>query len=112
MSILSHALAQTAQLVTVTTDFHGDQVFQSQQTIPCRFRYVTELQRTNYSETIDNTDAIMWFEPNAPVQEGSILGIDGKYWRVDSLIKARRLVGSNIMFLKAYMRRHQLATFS
>ena len=112
MSILSHALGQTAQLVTVSLDFNGDQILESQTPIACKFRYITDVQQGNYAEAVDSSDAIMWFEPNAQVAEGSILGIEGEYWRVDSLVKARSLVGSNVMFLKAYMRRHQLATIS
>lgn len=112
MSIISHTLAQTAQIITTTTNFDGDQIQTATESILCRFRYVTEIDRTNNAESIDSADAIIWFEPTANISEGSIVLVDGHYWRVDSLVKARRLVGSTVMFLKAFVKRHQLATFS
>lgn len=112
MGMLTHALQQTWEKVEDTLNFDGDQVGSVVGTLPCRFRYITQLDRTNSAESIDTSDAIVWFEPTADIAEGSIGRVDGSFWRVDSLVKARRLVGSNVMFLKAFVKRHQLATIS
>lgn len=110
MGVLTHAIAQSCQIIEYEVDFHGDQVETSRRDTLCRFRYITQLNRSDYKESIDNIDALAWFEPTEDVSEGSILFVDNAYWRVDQLIKARRLVGSNVMFLKAFLRRHSQVT--
>jgi hypothetical protein len=50
---------------------------------------------------------MVWFEPDVDVSEGTIFKADGVYWRIDRLTKARRLVGSQVMFLKALVNRHR-----
>lgn len=112
MGILTHALQQTWISVDFTLSFDGDQIGHVSGSLPCRFRYITQLERSGVAESIDTSDAFVWFEPDANIAEGSIGSVDGVYWRIHSLIKARRLVGSNIMFLKALVKRHQLAVES
>lgn len=113
MGILSHALEQDAKLVTATINEYGDQVPSEETTIKCRFRYITQLDKNVNSENVDaGNDAIIWFEPDADVVEGTIVKVDGVYWRIDRLIKARRLVGNTVHFLKAFVNRHQLGDFS
>lgn len=108
MTLLTHILDQTATVVTTTTNGYGDQVETSSVDIPCRFRYITNVDHNINAEAI-NSEAMVWFEPDADVAEAAILLIDGAYWRVDKLIKARRF-SSTIVFLKAFVSKHQLAS--
>jgi len=112
MSLLTRILQQTWRSVEFNTNFDGDQVPTAYADIACRFRYNTQLQSNDHAELVDTNDAIVWFEPSANIKEGDIGQVDGKYWRVDSLVKARRLVGSTVVFLKAYVKLHELAVES
>lgn len=109
MSLLTGILQQDAVIITVATDKFGDQVPSSGASIKCRFRYITEIDRNNHMEGIDTNDATIWFEPNADISEGSIVYVDGGYWRINRLIKARRISGDEIQFLKAFVKKHSLA---
>jgi hypothetical protein len=108
MGIISHTLNQEAKIVTTTQDKHGDQISSSETSIKCRFRYITELDRNSNKEGLESFDAIVWFEPDANIQEASIIFADGKYWRINRLIKARRLSGSIVEFLKGFVKKHDL----
>ena len=112
MGILTHALKQTAIIVTTTTDEYGDQITESSGSYPCKFRYITELDTNVNREALDTADAIIWFEPSAPISEGTIVKVDEYYWRVERLIKARKLAGNTVHFLKALVQRHALADAS
>lgn len=110
MGILSHILAQNADLVTATVDKYGDQVPTAETSVKCRFRYITEIDRGNNAEAIDtSSEAIIWFEPTVDIIEGSIVKVESVYWRVERLVKARRLIGNTVEFLKAYVSRHELS---
>lgn len=106
MGILTHALNQDAEILEITTDKHGDQVLGDSEDVKCRFRYVTELDKASNREGLTTADAIVWFEPDVTVQEGSIIKVENKYWRIDRLIKARKLENSTIYFLKAFVKAH------
>ena len=112
MGILTHALKQTATIITTETDEYGDQITDSTGSYPCKFRYITELDSNVNREALDTADAIIWFEPTAPIEEGTIVQVDEYYWRVSRLIKARKLSGSAVHFLKALVQRHALADAS
>lgn len=112
MGIISHTLKQTASIITTTTNVYGDQIASSSGSYPCRFRYITELDKNVNREGLDTADAIIWFEPTAPIKEGAIVQVDEYYWRIDRLIKARKLAGENVEFLKALVKRHALADAS
>lgn len=110
MGILSHVLAQDAKLVTATVDKYGDQNPTAETSVKCRFRYITEIDRGNNAESVDTaSDAIIWFEPTVDIVEGSIVKVDSVYWRVERLVKARRLTGNTVYFLKAFVSRHELS---
>ena len=113
MSILTHILKQAGKLVEATIDVYGDQVSSGEQiSVMCRFRNITELDKTSNMEGISTADAIVWFEPDVSIKEGSIIKVDGEYWRIDRLIKARRMSSSTILFYKALVKRHQLVEVS
>lgn len=106
--MLSHTFNQSAKLVVTSKDKYGDQKQTSETSISCRFRYITEVESNVNRESADAFDAIMWFSPDTAVVEGSILKIEDKYWRVNRLVRARRLVDTDIQFLKAFVKRHEL----
>jgi hypothetical protein len=108
MGILSHAINESSTLIDARIDEYGDQLSYGTQVVKCRFRYITELDRNVNAEAI-GSDAIMWFEPDTNIAEGSIIFARGKYWRVDQLIIGRRLVDNTALFYKALVKRHQLA---
>lgn len=110
MGLITHILQQNATIITTQTDGYGDQVPIIGETILCRFRYITELDRRGHAEMVDTTnDAIIWFESTAPVLEGTIVLVDESYWRITRLVKARRLSGSSIEFIKTFVKKHELA---
>ena len=105
MNMIGHILSQDATIVTTTTDKHGDQVLGEETAIKCRFRYITQVDRNVNQEAVRSA-AIIWFSPDAPVVEGTIIGAEGAYWRVQQLVKARRMRGSTVEFLKAFVDKH------
>lgn len=106
--MLSHTYNQTANLIITSKDKYGDQKQTSQTSISCRFRYITEIENSVNRESEGAFDAIFWFAPETAVVEGSILQIESKYWRVNRLVRARRLTDTTVQFLKAYVKRHEL----
>jgi hypothetical protein len=109
MSLLTSILQQDALIITVAQDKYGDQLPTTSTSVKCRFRYITEVDKNSHMEGMDTNDAIIWFEPDANIAEGSIVEVDGLYWRIDRLIKARRMSGNTVEFLKAFVKSHQLA---
>lgn len=105
--IIDHILNQTAKVVTTTTDKHGDQIAGDSIIVNCRFRYYTAIDRGVSAEDLLGNNAIIWFNPSTAVEEGSIIQVDDKYWRIDKLVKARRM-GATVEFLKAYVKKHDL----
>lgn len=108
MGILSHAINESSQLVDARIDEYGDQLSYGTEMVKCRFRYITELDRNVNAEAI-NADAMMWFEPDTSVSEGSIIYARGKYWRVERVIAGRRLIDNTTLFYKVLVKRHELA---
>ena len=106
--IIDHTLTQTGYIIPTTTDAHGDQIAGTPEAITCRFRYVTGIERQTNAEALAGIDAIIWLRADEEAEEGTIIQVDGKYWRVDRLIKARKLSGSTVEFLKAFVVKHSL----
>lgn len=107
MGTISHLLNQTLVIVETSTDRYGDQELVGQLSVPCRFRYITEVDKMTLAEA-EASDAMVWVEPDAPIQSASILFIDEVYWRIDRMIKARKM-DDTVEFLKVYLSRHELA---
>lgn len=101
--IIDHVLTQNALILETITDRHGDQQVVDSTTENVRFRYITEINKGNMAEGLSTADAIIWFKSNTVAKESSIVYVDNKYWRVDKLVKARRLSNSNVLFNKAYV---------
>lgn len=107
MSLIDHVLNQDGKIINTTTNKHGDQKVTTQVPIKLRFRYITNIDRNVNREGI-NSDAIVWLSPDTAAQEGTILFTEEKYWRIVTLIKARRLSGSQVEFVKAFVNQHSL----
>lgn len=108
MTLITHILQQECSLVETTKDRYGDQTSTSETPVACRFRYVTELDKQVDAEGSFSSDAIIWLEPEVEVSEADIVKAEGLYWRVERVIKARKLAGSDVQFKKCYVNRHKL----
>lgn len=107
--MLENALLQDANIITTTTDKHGDQIQSATTSIKCRFRYITEINQSNNQEALNTgADAIVWTSSDTAIAEGTIIQVDDNYWRIIRLVKARRLSSADVQFLKAYVVRHEL----
>ena len=104
--MITHLLIQDAKIYTQTQDKHGDQDLSNAVDVKCKFRYITELDKTTVGEGLTASDAIIWFDPDVAVSEGSIILVDEGYWRVNRLIKARKMSSETVEFLKAFVVKH------
>jgi hypothetical protein len=103
--ILAHAMNQDGKIVTTSRDKHGDQVVTEETDIKLRFRYITDVDRNTNREGL-GSEAMIWLSPDLAVVEGTILFAEDTYWRVQKLVKARRMSGSQVQFLKAFVNKH------
>jgi len=92
-------MLQTAYKVTQTRNGYGDLVGTTLTPLPCHFRYITEQVSGGANEQI-NSDAMAWFEPDSGIVRSDVLKIDNEYFRVERIIKARRLHNPTVQFLK------------
>lgn len=106
MSLIDHILKQDAIIFDTLTDRYGTQKATHRYYEQVRFRYITAIERGSYSEELSSVEAIIWFKPDTNAKESSIVYVDNKYWRVNKLIKARRLSGSNMLFIKGEVEAH------
>lgn len=91
-------MIQTAYKVAKTRNEYGDYTATSETALACHFRYITE-QVTENNEQI-NSDAMAWFEPDSGVDRKDIIKFEGEYFRVERVIKARRLREPGVQFIK------------
>ena len=92
-------MRHTAYKVTTTRNAYGDYVASGSVALPCHFRNITEQVTSTSDETIQG-DAMAWFEPDSGVEKGDILFIDDQHFRVERVIKARRLRDPAVQFIK------------
>lgn len=107
MGLLTANLQQEASIITSQTDKWGNVVGTTQSIVPCRFRYISSVDRTSNAELYMGMEAMAWFEPADPIVEGTILKINDRFWRVGRLIEARRM-GGTIEFIKALLASHEM----
>lgn len=105
--MIEHILQQSCSVITTFTDVHGDQVEGSSLAVNCRFRYITELDKAANAEIVNTTDAIIWLSPDVNVQEGTIMFAESQYWRISRLVRARRMKGNTVEFLKCYVKKYE-----
>lgn len=103
--LLAHAMNQDGKLVEVSRDKHGDQVITSETDIKLRFRYITDVDKNVNRESL-GSEAIIWLSPDLTLVEGDIIFAEDTYWRVQKLIKARKMSGNRVEFLKAFVNKH------
>lgn len=92
-------MRHTAIKWNTTRNAYGDFSHTSSTTIPCHFRYITEAVTNTNNETIQS-DGMAWFEADSGIERQDILTIDNENFRVERVIKARRLRDSSVQFLK------------
>lgn len=91
-------MIHTAYQVTKTRNAYGDYTASTETALPCHFRYITE-QVTDNNEQI-NSDAMAWFEADSGVDRKDIIKFEGEFFRVERVIKARRLREQAVQFIK------------
>lgn len=104
--MIDHLRNQTAYIINTAKNKYGDQKETTRTEVLVRFRYLTEIDRASQSESV-MSDAMIWFASDANVSEGTIVLVDGTYWRIDRLIKARKM-DSEVQFLKALVEKHTM----
>jgi hypothetical protein len=104
MGIISHILNQGATTLVTIRNKYGDQDYSSGISESCRFREITALDKANGRESI-KADALLWLEPTSTVVEGSIVRVEGRFFRVNEIIKARKFNGT-VQFLKCLMEKY------
>lgn len=92
-------MLHTAYKVTITRNAYGDFLPSGETALKCHFRYITEQVTATNNETIQS-DAMAWFEPDSGVNRKDIIKFDGEHFRVERVIKARRLRDPNVQFIK------------
>lgn len=101
MSLITHILNQSCGIMTTLLNKYGEQECQSSNNIKCRFREITGIEKMTNREEF-SCDAILWVEPNQLITDGQIISIYGKFYRVNKIVVARRLVG-NAVFNKCLL---------
>jgi len=104
MGIISHLLNQTTTALITIRNKYGDQDYSSGVNESCRFREITGLDKNSNREGI-KADALLWLEPTSTVVEGSIVRVEGRFYRVNQIVKARKMNGT-VQFLKCLMEKY------
>jgi hypothetical protein len=91
--------------VNFTKNAYGDYTATSSTQLNCHFRYVNEVISASPNETI-MSDAMAWFNPSDSINEQDIVMIDGNHYRVEKVIRARKLRSTTVVFTKCYLLRY------
>lgn len=100
-------LVDTITKITTTRNKWGDTVFGSESDINCRFREITDFNRSSNNREEVDADAMIWFAGNHSVALGDIYEYDGQRYRVDKITKARRGKQTNVEFIKCEVIKHR-----
>jgi len=92
-------MLHTAYKVITTRNAYGDFIASTSTALPCHFRNITTQVSTDSNQMIQS-DAQAWFEPDSGIVKEDIIEIDGEHFRVERLVKARRLRNPNVLFIK------------
>jgi hypothetical protein len=106
--MINHLLVQAGRLVKTVQDIYGDQVVSSSTEIRLKFRELTEIDRGTNIESIDTADAIVWVDASQEVAEGGLIAIEGKYYRIEKIVKARNFQSPNIRFKKLFVKKYNV----
>lgn len=91
-------MMHTAYKVTTTRNTYGDFVASGETALKCHFRYITQQVEGN-NETV-TSDAMAWFEPDSGIDRQDIIKFEGEHFRVERVVKARRLRNPQVLFIK------------
>lgn len=95
-------MRHTAYKVSYTRNAYGDFLAASETALACHFRYITEQISGENNETIQS-DAMAWFNPDSGVDREDIIKFEGEHFRVERVIKARRLRDTDVQFIKVFL---------
>lgn len=98
-------MVHTAYKVSYTRNAYGDYTATSSTAIPCHFRYINEIDSNADNEQLQ-FDGLAWFDGSASISENDIVQIEGEHFRIERLIKARRLRNPTVLFLKCFLQRY------
>lgn len=108
MGTLTHILAQTLTVLVTTRNKYGDQEYTSGVSELCRFREITAIDlvsnRSNNREEI-KADAMLWVEPESTIEEGKIIRVEGNFYRVGQVTRARKMDGE-VRFVKCVLEKY------
>jgi len=99
-------MLHTAYKLTTSRNVYGDFTYTGETAIKCHFRYITEHISGENQESIES-DAMIWCEPDSGVDREDIIKFDDEYWRVERVIKARRLRSTAVQFIKCELLRYR-----
>lgn len=71
----------------------------------CWFREINNLDVAVPGREEESADAMAWFRPDESVNEGDLLTVAGKSYRIMQIVQARRLGETSIQFIKTYLER-------
>lgn len=111
MSIgLTVKLTETAQRVSRTTNAGGDSVYTTGVAEPCLYRDISKYTHTGQTPAV-TYDGWLWFDADSDVATEDIyyLPNEGAYVKVDEVVRAKRLVGTDhsVMFIKCGVSKHR-----
>lgn len=98
-------MRHTAYKVTTTRNAYGDYIAAGETALICHFRYITiqaggsSGRNIRGNESVD-ADAMAWFEPDSGIEREDLIKFEGEHFRVEKVIKARRLRDPDVQFIK------------
>lgn len=98
-------MRHTVYKQTTTRNAYGDFISSGEIALPCHFREINEQVTTNVVETVQS-DAMAWFLPDSGVDREDIIRFGSDYYRVERVIKARRLHHPDVQFIKTELLRY------
>lgn len=106
--MISRYLNQTCFLITEERNAYGDYIYVSSEEVACRYREISTIRYGNKEEILD-TDAMIWFASDQPVDRGTIIKVGSVYYQVERVFKARRLGESDVQFIKCELKIKNIA---
>lgn len=95
----------TVYILDNTQNEYGDYTATVETSVRCHFREITDLQHNSSGDSIQS-DAMAWFEPDAPIERGTIVKFDGTHYKVERITVARRLHATEAVFIKTELMKY------
>lgn len=105
--MIENFLVDSITRVSSSRNRFGDIVYGASEVFRCRFREINDLTRSVDGREQLQCDALVHFDSKAGISIGDILVYNGAYYRIDSIVKARRGGSTNIEFIKCGLLRHR-----